>query len=158
MSMEKLKALCYYCQGWSMAWDSKELFKDDFYTMRTGISCQKLRKSVIKEDIREKNPDELTEKDLLGYLEPDDLEGGSADKLTDNQKDTIDKVCMYYGRFDSQKLNKMIMSSKPWKDAAEKNSGHSKISRKSMNVYYTELYRGARENAETLFQKRQRGC
>ena len=38
----KLQKLVYYCQAWSLAWDGKPLFPEEFKAWANGPVCQEL--------------------------------------------------------------------------------------------------------------------
>ena len=42
----KLQKLTYYCQAWSLAWDEKPLFEDDFEAWANGPVSRKLYDSM----------------------------------------------------------------------------------------------------------------
>jgi len=42
MSVWKLQKLCYYAQAWSLVWDEKPLFQEDFQAWSNGPVCPEL--------------------------------------------------------------------------------------------------------------------
>ncbi len=75
MSTIKLQKLCYYAQAWSLVWDDSPLFDEDFEAWANGPICPELffkTKGTYK-------------------VSAEDETGGDGD-LSDNQKDTIDRV------------------------------------------------------------------
>ena len=42
MTTMKLQKLCYYSQAWSLAWDDKPLFDEDFQAWANGPVCPEL--------------------------------------------------------------------------------------------------------------------
>ena len=126
MSTMKLQKLCYYAQAWSLVWDEKPLFHEDFQAWANGPVCP-----------------ELFSKTQGRYsVDASDETGGDND-LTDNQKDTIDKVLDYYGSHDAQWLSQLTHMEEPWSHAREgipAGAGcNNIISKESMGFYYGGL-------------------
>ena len=100
MSTMKLQKLCYYCQAWSLVWDDSPLFDEDFEAWANGPVCPELfyntqgRYSVVADD-----------------------EPGDVDKLSEEQKDTINVVLDYYSPHDAQWLSQLTHMEDPWKKA-----------------------------------------
>lgn len=123
MSTMKLQKLCYYAQAWSLVWDDKPLFDEDFRAWANGPVCSELffktkgRFSVSASD-----------------------ETGGDENLTENQKDTIDKVFEYYGKHDAQWLSQLTHMEDPWikarKDVPLGLGCSNVISKESMAMYY----------------------
>lgn len=123
MSTMKLQKLCYYAQAWSLVWDDKTLFDEDFRAWANGPVCSELffktkgRFSVSASD-----------------------ETGGDENLTENQKDTIDKVFEYYGKHDAQWLSQLTHMEDPWikarKDVPLGLGCSNVISKESMAMYY----------------------
>ncbi len=123
MSTMKLQKLCYYAQAWSLVWDDKPLFDEDFQAWANGPVCSELffktkgRFSVSASD-----------------------ETGGDENLTENQKDTIDKVFEYYGKHDAQWLSQLTHMEDPWikarKDVPLGLGCSNVISKESMAMYY----------------------
>lgn len=42
MSTMKLQKLCYYAQAWSLVWDDKPLFDEEFEAWANGPVCREL--------------------------------------------------------------------------------------------------------------------
>lgn len=118
LSTLKLQKLCYYSQAWSLVWDDAPLFSEDFYAWANGPVCKELfcetqgRFSVSAED-----------------------EPGDSSKLTENQKDTINKVLEHYGSKSAQWLSQLTHLEDPWKNAKR----DSLISKESIANYYGSL-------------------
>ncbi len=126
MSTMKLQKLCYYSQAWSLVWDDCALFDEDFEAWANGPVCP-----------------ELFYKTKGNYsVSASDESGGQGD-LTDNQKDTIDKVLEHYGKHDAQWLSQLTHMEDPWIEARNgipagiicKNT----ITKESMAMYYGGL-------------------
>lgn len=126
MSTMKLQKLCYYAQAWSLVWDDTPLFDEDFEAWANGPVCPDLFKKT---------------KGRFSVSAND--ETGGENNLTDNQKDTIDKVIEYYGDHDAQWLSQLTHMESPWKNARkgipEGEVCNKKITKESMGFYYGGL-------------------
>lgn len=123
MSTMKLQKLCYYCQSWSLVWDDAQLFPEDFQAWANGPVCP-----------------ELFYKTQGRYsVTADDETGGDGD-LTENQKDTIDRVVEHYGVHNAQWLSQLTHMEDPWKQARENVPANGTcdnvITKESMAMYY----------------------
>lgn len=126
MSTMKLQKLCYYAQAWSLVWDDTPLFNEDFQAWANGPVCPELfRKTQGSYSVSARN------------------ENGGEGNLTDNQKDTIEKVLEYYGSHDAQWLSQLTHMEDPWIKAREgvpSGTGSSNIiTKESMGLYYGGL-------------------
>lgn len=126
MSTMKLQKLCYYAQAWSLVWNDKPLFKEDFQAWTNGPVCSKLF---------EKTNDKFS-------VNADDETGGEGD-LTDEQKAIIDDVVVYYGVHDAQWLSQLTRMEDPWNiarnTAPSREVGAHVITKESMRLYYKSL-------------------
>ncbi len=126
MSTMKLQKLCYYAQAWSLVWDDKELFPEEFEAWTNGPVCRKLFERT-KGKFRVNANDET---------------GGDND-LTDEQKDTIDHVLEHYAPHDSQWLSQLTHMEEPWRqariDVPNGSPSDNIISKESMAIYYGGL-------------------
>ena len=103
MSAMKLQKLCYYAQAWSLVWDENELFPEDFQAWANGPVCP-----------------ELYQQTKGKYkIEVNDEAGRANGALTDNQKETIDKVLEFYGPHDAQWLSRLTHMEDPWLKARQ---------------------------------------
>ena len=128
MSSMKLQKLCYYAQAWSLVWDDAPLFDEDFQAWRNGPVCYELYNlhrgqfSVHASDIPECH--------LAG-------------PLTEEQKDTIEKVLEYYGDKDAQWLSRLTHMEDPWKQARQGVPDgavcQNIVTKESMSEYYGSL-------------------
>ncbi len=123
MSTMKLQKLCYYAQAWSLVWDDKPLFEQEFEAWANGPVCRELFYKTKGEF----------------SVSASDETGGDND-LTDEQKSTIDKVLEHYGDHDAQWLSQLTHMEDPWKDAREGlpcGVGSERIiTKESMAMYY----------------------
>ena len=126
MSTMKLQKLCYYCQAWALVWDDVPLFDEEFHAWANGPVCKELfhetqgRFSVVAND------------------EPGDL-----NNLTEDQKDTIDKVLEHYAPHDAQWLSQLTHLEDPWNEARVGvpigTGSDNIITKESMAMYYGGL-------------------
>ena len=126
MSTMKLQKLCYYSQAWSLVWDEEPLFPEEFEAWANGPVCSELfHKTQGRYKVRAVD------------------ENGSSDKLTDNQKDTINRVLEHYGNHDAQWLSQLTHMEDPWKNARDglpSGIGSNRIiSKASIAEYYSGL-------------------
>jgi len=126
LSTMKLQKLCYYAQAWSLVWDDKPLFDEDFEAWANGPVCPQLFYST------------------QGRFSVDnsDLKGSSSD-LNDEQKETVLEVLRYYGDKDAQWLSQLTHMEEPWKEARHGlplgARSNQIISKESMAMYYGGL-------------------
>lgn len=123
MSTMKLQKLCYYSQAWSLVWDDSPLFNEDF---SNGPVCP-----------------ELFFKTQGKYsVDVNDETGGEGD-LSDERKDSIDRVLEHYGSHDAQWLSQLTHMEEPWMIAREgvpSGAGCGNvITKESMALYYGSL-------------------
>ena len=126
LSTMKLQKLCYYSQAWSLVWDDAPLFDEDFQAWANGPVC----------------PELFTKTQGRYSVQASDEDGGIGN-LSDNQKDTIDKVIEYYGCHDAQWLSQLTHMEEPWlKARASAPNGKpctNIITKESMAMYYGGL-------------------
>lgn len=128
ISTMKLQKLCYYSQAWSLVWDDKELFPEEFQAWANGPVCKELfdlHRGMFK----------ISEKDI-----PDEK---AYNGLDEGQKETIDAVLNYYGSKDAQWLSTLTHMEEPWKNArigvAPGMPSSEVITKESMAEYYGSL-------------------
>ena len=129
LSTMKLQKLCYYSQAWSLVWDDKPLFSEDFQAWKNGPVCYELFKafqgnfSVTSSDIKPS---------MTAFPE-----------LTDNQKNTIDEVLKAYGDKNAQCLSRLTHLEDPWiiarQSASPDDSSVNIVTKESMAMYYGAL-------------------
>jgi uncharacterized phage-associated protein len=96
----KLQKLCYYCQAWSLAWDGKPLFEEDFEAWANGPICPELfqkHKGVFR--VREQ---------LLSDI--------PARRHGEDELETMKTVIRDYGDLSPYDLSEMIHQEKPWRE------------------------------------------
>jgi uncharacterized phage-associated protein len=101
MTAWKLQKLVYYSQAWSLAWDERVLFEDDFEAWANGPVVRALF-NVHK-----------------GRLNVDAslFTRGDSCNLDETAKETIDAVIRDYGGFSGRELSEIAHSERPWKEA-----------------------------------------
>lgn len=126
MSTMKLQKLCYYAQVWALVWDEKPLFDEEFEAWANGPVCR-----------------ELFLKTQGQYSVSASDETGGNGNLTDNEKDTIDKILDHYGDHNAQWLSQLTHMEEPWNKARNgipSGMGCDKIiTKESMALYYGGL-------------------
>ena len=118
--------LCYYSQAWSLVWDDSPLFEEDFQAWANGPVC----------------PDLFFKTKGKYSVSASDETGGEGD-LSEDQKDTIDKVLEHYGSHDAQWLSQLTHMEDPWIKARKGvplGAGcNNVITKESMALYYGGL-------------------
>ena len=130
MSTMKLQKLCYYSQAWTLAWDERPLFEEDFQAWANGPVCRELfelhrgRFLISSDDLPQ----------LCGKHE-----------LSVTERETIDKVLEFYGDKEGHWLSELTHKERPWKEARHKanalpgDSCNEIITKESMADYYAGL-------------------
>ena len=85
LSTMKLQKLCYYAQAWSLVWDDRPLFDDDFEAWANGPVCREL----------------FFFSQGFFSVKPEEMKGDSSNLLPDKME-TIDSVLNYYGDKNAQ--------------------------------------------------------
>lgn len=128
MTTMKLQKLCYYSQAWSLAWEDEPIFEEEFEAWANGPVCRELYNA-------HKGKFKLSK----GYFD----KYGSANNLTNIQKNTIDSVLDYYGEWEPQELSGLTHREKPWLDARKNipfgENCEEVITKESMQQYYGGL-------------------
>lgn len=126
MSTMKLQKLCYYSQAWALVWNDSPLFNEDFQAWANGPVC----------------PELFHKTQGMYSVNASDEIGGESD-LSDEQKDTIDKVLAHYGSHNAQWLSQLTHMEDPWITAREgvpSGAGcNNIITKESMAMYYGGL-------------------
>lgn len=124
MTAMKLQKLVYYCQAWSLVWDDKPLFPEEIEAWANG--------PVVRE---------LYDRHR-GMFRVHNWKG-DPEKLTTDEKETIDAVLDFYGHRSSQWLSDLTHQEDPWVEARRGLSplarGSREISLASMAEYYDSL-------------------
>ena len=128
MTTMKLQKLCYYAQAWSLAWDGKPLFKEDFQAWANGPVCQEVFSAH------------------RGRFElPEDFfdTRGNTDVFDVDEIETLDVVLDSYGDKGSQWLSELTHQEAPWRLAragvAPGERCNTVIEKEDMQEYYGGL-------------------
>lgn len=99
ISTMKLQKLCYYSQGWSLAWDETPLFDSNIQAWANG---------PVVYDLYEEH---------RGKYSVSTWAPGDPSRLTVDERETIDAVVDHYGKLTGQQLSDMTHSERPWLEA-----------------------------------------
>ena len=125
MTAMKLQKLVYYSQAWSLVWDETPLFEERIEAWANGPVVPSLYQ------------------EHKGQFKVTHFEIGDSSNLTDDQKDTIDKVLGFYGERNSQWLSDLTHSESPWIDARNGLPhgvrGNEEITLDAMAMYYSAI-------------------
>lgn len=123
----KLQKLVYYCQAWSLGWDGKPLFDEDFQAWANGPVCPSLF---------ERHRGRFVVDVSLFHDIPDH-------NFDFSEVETMDSVLAYYGDKEPQWLSELTHKEAPWREArAGVPAGEPSdkiISKDSMQQYYGGL-------------------
>lgn len=126
MGVWKLHKLCYYAQAWTLAWDRKPLFNEDFEAWGNGAVSP-----VLSFHCKDK------------FIISADMICGDSDNLTQEQRENVDIVLDGYGDKEAYWLRGQIRSEAPWKYAinnpSERRTCRNVIPKDSMGAYYDSL-------------------
>ena len=125
MTAMKLQKLVYYAQAWSLVWDDDALFDEEIEAWANGPVVRKLYDQH------------------RGSYRVASIPAGKPDSLSDNQKDTVDKVLEFYGGKSPQWLSDLTHDEDPWRIArgnlADGVRGDAVITKESLAEYYGSL-------------------
>lgn len=126
MSAMKLQKLLYYAQAWSLVWDEAQLFREPIRAWADG---------PVVRALWQHHRGAFTLSPPWPY--------GDADKLSFNEKGTVDVILRYYGDKDGQWLSDLTHSERPWIEAREGlgpgERGNRVIDLKVMADYYGSI-------------------
>lgn len=95
----KLQKLLYYTQGWSLAWDEEPLFDEEIQAWANG--------PVVYEVFKHHR----------GEFKVNSWPHGNSDRLTPDQRETVDAVIDAYGKLTGQQLSEKTHGERPWLEA-----------------------------------------
>jgi uncharacterized phage-associated protein len=101
MTAMKLQKLTYYAKAWGLVWDEEEMFTEEFQAWANGAVAPALYDRHRHLFI------------VTPELFPDDNSGA----LSQSQRDTVDRVLDFYGKYTAQQLSDINHQEDPWKDA-----------------------------------------
>lgn len=101
MSTWKLQKLCYYCQAWQLAWAEQPIFNERFEAWSNG--------PVSPELFQYHKGKFMVDESTFSFAD--------TNRLTIDEKDTIDIVVKEYGGMEPYELRSQTHSEAPWKDA-----------------------------------------
>ncbi len=123
----KLQKLVYYAQAWATVWDDDVLFPEPIEAWANGPVCR-----ALYDQHRGKFK-----------LHASDITFGDPNALTENQRDSVNRVLDYYGKMSAQYLSDLTHSEAPWREAREGlapgERGNNEISPAAMSEYYGGL-------------------
>lgn len=123
ISAMKLQKLCYYSQAWTLAWDDKELFPEEFLRWDNGPVCRELfdlHKGMFFVD--------------RGFIDRSLL----SEIPVDGARRNIDQILEEYGKYSGGDLSEMTHAENPWKDTPR----NQIITKDCMKKYYSGLING----------------
>ena len=131
----KLQKLCYYAQAWSLVWDEEPLFKERIEAWAGGPVVPELymwHRGRFQ----------------VGKAPP----GSDTERLSQDQRETIDAVLRDYGSMSSAQLSKLTHQEDPWRVARLRaglhigQRGNVQIRLADMGEYYEGLYGDGEED------------
>lgn len=126
MSTMKLQKLVYYTQAWSLVWDEKPLFDSRIEAWANG--------PII--------PD-LYDQHRGLFAATIDTFPEDSEKLTEDEKETIDVVLGAYGHLNGQQLSDLSHSEHPWREARkgvkDGASSTNEVSEEVMQEFYSAM-------------------
>lgn len=118
----KLYKLCYFSQGWSLAWTGQPLFDEPFEAWKKGPV-----------------PRALWQKDVYSISE---IPGGNSASLTTKAQEIIHRVVEFYQNYDSNELSE-LSHKKAWQEARRDIPVHAAsrevLSLSTMREEFTDL-------------------
>lgn len=99
ISTFKLQKLTYYSQAWHCVWEEEPLFAERIEAWANGPVCPALYDNH------------------RGRFTIDAFIYGSVERLTDDERGSIDAVVDYYGKYNGQQLSDLTHAEAPWKNA-----------------------------------------
>lgn len=127
MSAMKLQKLMFYAQAWSLVWDEEPLFDGEFEAWANGPvlpSLYQFHKGKFKVDAS-------------------CFANGKPESLSEEQRDTIDKVLEFYGNKSAQWLSNLTHQERPWLEArngvAPGEPCKNPITLEAMEMYYSGI-------------------
>ena len=121
----KLQKLAYYSQAWHTVWEGHPLFSERIEAWANGPVSPDLYRQHV------------------GQFERSDWPTGQADRLTEDERTSIDAVLETYGDKTGHYLSALAHQEQPWIDArhglAPGQRGNAEITPEAMYLYYSGL-------------------
>jgi uncharacterized phage-associated protein len=123
MTVMKLQKLVYYAQAWAIVWDDEALFSEKIIAWKLGPVVRELYDAH------------------RGEYRVTTIANGDGNRLTKNQRDTVDLTLSFYGDKSAQWLSDLTHMEDPWRKAwyGVENPGETEITLESMAEYYSSL-------------------
>lgn len=126
VSTMKLQKLVYYAQAWNLVWDEKPLFNSRIEAWANG--------PII--------PDLYNQHRGL-FTATIDTFPEDSEKLTEDEKETIDVVLGAYGHLNGQQLSDLSHGERPWREARkgveDGASSTNEVSKEVMQEFYSAM-------------------
>ncbi|GAA1152311.1 Panacea domain-containing protein [Nesterenkonia lutea] len=125
MTTMKLQKLCYYSQGWSLAWDEVPIFDNQIEAWANG--------PVVRDLYRTHR----------GQFRISKIQGGDSNALSEAEQDTVNAVLSAYGHLTGQQLSDLSHNEDPWinarGDAPEGSTLSTPIDRDALQDFFGGL-------------------
>lgn len=125
ISTWKLQKLVYYSQAWHCVWSDKPLFEERIEAWENGPVCPDLYQAH------------------KGEFSIVSLPKGDWAQLSDDEKDSIDKIVETYNCYNGQQLSRLTHAEEPWQLARlgleRRQRGSKEITLESMARYYDSI-------------------
>lgn len=127
MSTMKLQKLCYFSQGWALAWTDEPLFAEDFQAWANGPVSRPLYA------------------EHRGKYSVHELDRGNPDELNDQQKLIVRTILETYSQMSGFQLSDLSHKGAPWKqvrdyhNAREGERCEGVIDKEAMKDYFKSL-------------------
>lgn len=101
ITVMKLQKLSFYAKAWGLVWDEEEMFQEEFEAWAGG---------AVSPALYERHRG-------LFRINATIFPYGNSDNVLDHQKETIDNVLDFYGKYTAQQLSDINHQESPWIDA-----------------------------------------
>lgn len=125
LSTMKLQKLCYYAQGWHLAWHGTPLFDEELEAWKMG---------PVSRDLYKHHRGEAS-------VDSWEHENASADNVPALGAATLDTILEFYSPYSGFELGEMTHHETPWIDAYNVGpfmKGSTRISKDALKQYFSE--------------------
>lgn len=122
MTAMKLQKLCYYCYGYHLAWEERQLFPEGFEAWANGPVCPELY---------------LLHRGRF-QLAPGDVPGDPA-TLDDGERESVNLVLESFGDLSAHQLSAMTHRAGPWLSARVR-AGAAPLQRSKQRLDDDEIF------------------